>query len=57
MLGSIKTRGLGPMYSYYQTKSITPLIGRSPIDVTVVMFFNEEHNALCLAKGVGSSNN
>jgi len=77
MLGSIRTRGLGLMYSYYrkgssicrttdtkglvqypdyyQTKSITPLIGRSPIDVTVVMFFNEEHNALCFAKGVGSS--
>ena len=67
MLGSIRTRGLGPMYSYYQTKSITPLIGFSPIDVTVVMLFyldissiklnrlNEEHNALCLAKGVGSS--
>jgi hypothetical protein len=85
------------MYSYYQTKSITPLIGFSPIDVTVVMLFdmcqgisvrknntakiliqtgrkimevlsrihsetnpqytylNEEHNALCFAKGVGSS--
>ena len=55
MLGSIRTRGLGPMYSYYQIENITPLIGFSPIDVTVVMFFNEEHNALCLAKGVGSS--
>jgi len=43
------------MYSYYQIENITPLIGFSPIDVTVVMFFNEEHNALCFAKGVGSS--